>query len=549
MGILATSISGLMAAQRSLETASHNVANVNTEGYSRQRAEQSARAPELTGNGFIGQGVNVNTVTRSYDRYITNQLNSSSSLFSEADGYATMASQVDNIVSNTVTGLPPALKSFFNAANEVASNPTSVPVRQVMVTEGDALAKQFNLMTDQLKVFRTQANGEMQAMVTDLNSYAQSIADINVRIISDASRGNGGQLPNDLLDQRDLLVSQISQKINASTIIQQDGSMSVFVGDGQSLVLGTQAAKLSLVGSTTDSNHKLVAINGQDITTSVTGGALSGTLKFRDQILDPAQQQLGLVAAGFAVEFNKLHTTGFDLNGAAGADMFKFGASATNVPVLPFPGGTGTVTAAYDPLNTGNLQPSDYRLDYNGAAYSLTRLSDNTPIVLPGAFPGTPASVEGMVISVPTAPTAGLASSFLIRPTYNAGQDINSVITDPKKIAASSSVATLPGDNTVALQLADLEKKTVLFGGKSTFNDAYSQLISKVATLTHSSKVARDAQQVLFNQAKQTRENMAGVNLDEEAANLIKFQNAYQASAQAITASKSMFDVLIAAVR
>lgn len=544
MGILATSISGLMAAQRSLETASHNVANVNTEGYSRQRAEQSARKPELTGNGFIGQGVNVNTVTRSYDKYITNQMNSSSSLFSEADGYAVMASQVDNIVSNSVTGLPPALKAFFNAANEVASNPTSVPVRQVLVTEGDALAKQFNLMTDQLKVFRTQANGEMQAMVTDLNAYAQSIADINVRIISDTSRGNGGQLPNDLLDQRDLLVSQISQKINASTIIQQDGSMSVFIGDGQSLVLGTQAAKLSLVGSATDSNHKMVAINGQDITTSVTGGALSGALKFRDQILDPAQQQLGLVAAGLATEFNKLHKTGFDLNGAAGVDMFKFGASPTIVPVVPFPGSTGSVAATYDPLNTGNLQPSDYRLDFNAGVYSLTRLSDNTAIPIGGILP---ASVEGMTITQTALPLG--VSSFLIRPTYNAGQDINSVITDPKKIAASSSVATLPGDNTVAIQLADLEKTPKLFGGKSTFNDAYSQLISKVATLTHSSKVARDAQQVLFNQAKQTRENMAGVNLDEEAANLIKFQNAYQASAQAISAGRSMFDVLIAAVR
>jgi flagellar hook-associated protein 1 FlgK len=544
MGFLATSLTGLMAAQRALETASHNVANVNTEGYSRQRAEQSARRPELTGNGYVGQGVNVNTVTRSYDQFVTNQLNSSTSLLSEAESYTIKASQVDNIVSNTVTGLPPALKAFFNAANEVANNPTAVSVRQVMISEADGLAKQFNLMTDQLNVFRTQNNGQMGAMVTDINAYAQSIADINVKIVTDASRGNGGQVPNDLLDQRDLLLAQISEKVNTASVIMADGSMSVFIGDGQSLVLGTQTAKLSLLDSTTDSSHKLVAINGQDITSSITGGALRGAIRFREEVLDPAQNQLGLVAAGFAVEFNKLHKTGFDLNGAAGLDMFKFAGSSTAVPVVPFPGGTGTITAAYDPLTTGNLQPSDYQLDYDGANYSLTRLSDNTTVYTNAAFPA--ASVEGMTFTQTVALAAG--DSFLIRPTYLAGQDIQSVINDPRKIAAAGTIG-VPGDNTVALQLAGLEKKPILFGAKSTLNDGYGQLISKVATLTHSAKVGRDAQQVLFNQAKQTRENMAGVNLDEEAANLIKFQNAYQASAQAISAAKSMFDVLISAVR
>ncbi|MFA6052196.1 MAG: flagellar hook-associated protein FlgK [Methylobacter sp.] len=546
MGFLTTSLTGLMAAQRALETASHNVANVNTEGYSRQRAEQSARRPELTGNGYVGQGVNVNTVTRSYDQFVTNQLNSSTSLLSEAESYTIKASQVDNIVSNTVTGLPPALKAFFNAVNEVANNPTAVSVRQVMISEADGLAKQFNLMTDQLNVFRTQNNGQMGAMVTDINAYAQSIADINVKIVTDASRGNGGQPPNDLLDQRDLLLAQISEKVNTASVIMADGSMSVFIGDGQSLVLGTQTAKLSLLDSTTDSSHKLVAINGQDITSSITGGALRGAIRFRDEVLDPAQNQLGLVAAGFAVEFNKLHKTGFDLNGVAGIDMFKFAGSSTAVPVVPFPGGTGTITAAYDPAATGNLQPSDYRLDFNAGIYSLTRLSDNTAIPIGGVLP---ASVEGMTITQTALPLG--VSSFLIRPTYRAGQDIQSVITDPRKIAAAGTggVPPIPGDNAVALQLAGLEKKNVLFGAKSTLNDAYSQLISKVATLTHSAKVGRDAQQVLFNQAKQTRENMAGVNLDEEAANLIKFQNAYQASAQAISAAKSMFDVLISAVR
>jgi flagellar hook-associated protein 1 FlgK len=552
MGILGTSISGLMAAQRSLETASHNIANVNTDGYSRQRAEYGTRPAEFTGAGYIGQGVNATTVARSYDQFIANQLTASTSSFAEADGFSTMAAQVDNIVSSAVTGLPVVLKSFFNAVNEVASNPTSVPVRQVMVSEAEAVSKQFNNMSSQFEVFRSQTNNQMQAMVTDINAFAKSIAEQNNRIVTDASRSLGKQMPNDLLDQRDALLTKIAEKVSVSTINQSDGSIAVFIGTGQSLVLGATSSTLFLAGSSADSSHKEILINGQNITQSITGGTLNGALRFRDTVLDPAQQQLGLVSAGFAVEFNRLHTTSaFDLNGNAGTNMFSFGTPALAVSVAAATGSTGTITAVYDPANTGNLNPSDYRLDYNGATYSLTRLSDNTLITLPGTFPGTPASVQGMTITQAVPPTG--VSSFLIRPTFDAAKNIKTLITDPVKIAAAGTTGgpgvPIPGDNSVALNLAALENKPLLFGAKSTLNDVYGQLISNVATLTHSAKVSRSAQEVLFNSAKQSRENLAGVNLDEEAANLIKFQNAYQASAQAISAASSMFDVLIAAVR
>lgn len=552
MGILGTSLSGLMAAQRSLETASHNIANVNTEGYSRQRAEYGTRQAEFTGAGYIGQGVNATTVARSYDQFIANQLTASTSSFSEADGFSTMAAQVDNIVSSAVTGLPVVLKSFFNAVNEVASNPTSVPVRQVMLSEAETVSKQFNNMSSQFEVFRSQTNNQMQAMVTDINAFAKSIAELNNRIVTDASRSLGKQMPNDLLDQRDALLTKIAEKVSVSTINQSDGSIAVFIGTGQSLVLGATSSTLSVAGSSADSSHKEILINGQNITQNITGGTLNGALRFRDTVLDPAQQQLGLVSAGFAVEFNRLHTTSaFDLNGDAGTDMFSFGTPTLTVPVAAATGSTGTITAVYDPANTGNLNPSDYQLDYDGATYSLTRLSDNTLITLPGTFPGTPASVEGMTITQAALP-AGV-SSFLIRPTFDAAKNITTLITDPVKIAAAGTTGgpgvPIPGDNSVALNLAALENTPLLFGAKSTLNDVYGQLISNVATLTHSAKVSRSAQEVLFNSAKQSRENLAGVNLDEEAANLIKFQNAYQASAQAISAASSMFDVLIAAVR
>jgi len=548
-GLLGTALSGLMAFQRSLDTTSHNIANVNTEGYSRQRVELGARPAEFTGAGYIGQGVNILTVSRSYDQFITSQLTSSTSAFAETNTLSTLASQVDNITSNEATGLSPALKSFFNAVNEVANDPSSLPARQVMVSEAGSLTQQFNTLSSRFEDLHNQTNNQMQTSVDDINAFAEGIATLNDKIVIASSRTSGGQLPNDLLDQRDALLAKMAEKISISTIAQQDGSIGVFIGKGQSLVLGTSAAKLALAESSVDPAHKNILVNGQDISKQISGGELSGTLKFRDEVLEPARQQLGLVAAGFAVQFNAAHTAGFDLNGDTGTTMFGFGTPASTVPVTANPNNSAgsSVTAVYDPNATGQLYPSDYMLSYDGANYSLKRLSDNT---LANMGPGPTITGPGFILS-----TSGVSASdsFLIRPTFDAAKKMTALITDPVKIAAAGTSggpgSPIPGDNTVALNLADLEKKSALLGGKATFNGAYGQLVAKVGTLTHAAKISSSAQEVLFNQAKQTRENMAGVNLDEEAANLIKFQQSYQAAAQVIAIANSLFDTLIGAVR
>ncbi len=562
-GILTTAMSGLMASQRSLDTTGHNIANVNTVGYSRQRVEFSTNPAQFTGDGYIGQGVNVASVSRSYDQFITNQLTSSTSAFAETDTLSTLASQVDNITANETTGLSPALKSFFNAVNGVANDPTSIPAREVMISTAGSLTQQFNGLSSQFEALRKQTNNQMQTSVDDINSYAKTIATLNGQIVTGSSRTSDGQLPNDLLDQRDALVNKLAEKISVSTIQQQDGSLSVFIGQGQSLVLGVKAANLSLEASKTDSSRQNILIDGQDISKQISGGELSGALKFRDEVLDPAQQQLDFLAAGFAFEFNKLQagpqgpTTppvlAFDLNGVQGTTMFDFGDERP-VPVIAASDSTGSITAVYKPTDVGNLNPSDYQLNYDGTDYSLTRLSDHAPITLPPTFPGNPASVEGMTITQAVPPTAGVSSSFLIRPTFNTAKNMTVLITDPVKIAAAGTTGDpgFPnqGDNTVALSLANLEKKSVLFGdgNNATFNGAYGQMVAKVGSATQSAKISNTAQEALLNQAKQTQENLAGVNLDEEAANLIKFQQSYQAAAKVIAIASSLFDTLIGAV-
>ena len=549
-GILSTAMSGLIAFQRSLDTTSHNIANVNTEGYSRQRVDLSAVTPQFIGAGYIGQGVSVASVTRSYDQFINNQLTSSTSAFAETNTYSTLAARVDNIVSSEATGLSTGLKSFFSATNGVANDPSSLVARQVLTAEAGSLTQQFNRLSAQFDSLRNETNGRMQSTIDDINSLAASIADMNVKIVTEMGHGTNALPPNDLLDQRDALVAKLAEKISVTTIHQQDGSLDVVIGKGQALVLGASPNKLSLVGAANDPSHKEVMLGGQNIGKDITGGELAGAVKFREQILDPAQQQLGLVAAGLAIQFNSLHTTGFDLNGVAGTNMFGLGTPALNIPVIGDPGNVGGVTATYNPTTLGQLTPSDYQLDYNGATFSLTRLSDNTVTTYPGPPPLT---IAGPGFSITTNAAVAANDSFLIRPTYEAAQNLKTLITDPSKIAAAGTTGgvglPITGDNTVALKLAELEKQTALMGGKTSLSGAYGQLVAQVGTLTHTAKISSAAQETLLNHAKQSRENLAGVNLDEEAANLVKFQQSYQAAAQVVSVANSLFDTLIGAIR
>lgn len=549
-GMLGTALSGLMAFQRSLDTTSHNIANVNTEGYSRQRTELSENTPFFNGGNFIGQGVNVASISRNYDSFISSQLTSSTSAFGESDALATLASRVDSVVSSEATGLAPALKNFFNAVNGIANDPTSIPARQVMITESSSLAQQFNRLSVKFNDLRTQTNGQIQGALDDINVYTANLAELNKKIAFETGRSGGHQLPNDLLDQRDMLINKISEKVSVSTSLQPDGTVNVFIGKGQSLVLGATANKLSLADSVSFPGRKEVLLNGNQITQNLTGGELSGAIKFRDQVLEPAQQQLGLVAAGVAVQLNAAHSAGYDLNGNPGADLFSLGSPVLDVPVTAKPGTVGTVTASYDASSIGQLTSSDYELSYDGSTFSLTRLSDNTVSTFAGPPPST---ITGPGFTITTGATVAANDSFIIRPTFDAAKNITALITDPAKIAAAGSTGGSglpnPGDNSAALNLAQLENATTLSGGKATLSKAYAQLVSQVGTQTHSAKISSSAQQVLLNQAKQDRESLAGVNLDEEAANLMKFQQSYQAAAQVITIANSLFDSLINAVR
>ncbi|MEQ1635476.1 MAG: flagellar hook-associated protein FlgK [Methylococcales bacterium] len=466
--VLGTAVSGLMAFKRSLETTGNNIANANTEGYSRQRVEYGTRNALYTTAGYVGQGVDVTDITRSYDQFLSSQLRSSTSAFGEVNQYQKLASQIDTFVADSASGLAPAMKDFFSAMNKVANDPSSIAARQVVLSNSETLAQRFNSMNSRFQGINAQVAQSMTGMTDQVNTYASAIANLNGQIATHIGHAtNGTQQPNDLLDQRDVLLGKLSELVDVSVVPQTNGMASVFIGKGQALVLDSTSNSLGVVPSAADPQKLDITLKSaastQLVTSQVTGGALGGTLRFREEVLEPARQSLSNIAETMTQEVNQVHKAGFDLDGGTGNDLFS----------------------------------------YNIAS--------------------------------------GQLSTTLI---------------DPRKIAAATTASSVPGDNRNALALANLENTSVAIlqngaatSTTATFQDAYGQLVSKVGSLTHAANVSAAAQESLLNNAKTASENVSGVNLDEEAANLMKFQQSYQAAAQVISTSKGLFDTLLGAVR
>ncbi|WP_127476406.1 flagellar hook-associated protein FlgK [Sulfurivermis fontis] len=654
--IMSTAVSGLLAFQRSLATTSHNISNVNTEGYSRQRTNLSTRIPEPTGAGFIGTGVKVSSVERLYDQFLSDQLRTYTSNLTRLDAFHKMSSQVDNLLADANAGLAPSLQQFFNALQGVADNPSSIPAREVLLSQAESLAHRFQTIDQRLASLRDAVNTSVSNTVNDINTLSKSIAGINQSIVL-AMAQSGGQQPNDLLDQRDLLIRQLAERVPVTTVMQDNGAMNVFIGNGQVMVLGMDYNQLDVVPSDYDSFTLRVALTtsagpGPDVTDFLNGGTIGGLLSFRQEVLEPAQNALGRIAIGLAESINAQHRQGLDLNNELGLDFFGFGGVTALATAAASSRNTGTAEITYTITDVSALTASDYRITTaDGVNYTLTRLSDNQVIgtYAPGAYPATiDVPSEGFSFTLDSAANAG--DSFELRPTRSAARDISLLIDDTKRIAAGAPLRatesitnlgsaqlnkldttagsttdlaavlaggavtmtyddTIPGytlggalagtlaydpatesagksfdlgaidpayagitfrlsgvplagdsftigpnydgvgDNGNALKLAALDGTPIIAGGTTTFQTAYGQMVSQVGARTHQASIDLGAQQTMVTQAEMALESVSGVNLDEEAANMLRFQQAYQANAQIINIAQSLFDTLLNAVR
>jgi flagellar hook-associated protein 1 FlgK len=534
---------------------------------------------------------------------------------------------IDNLLADTQVGLAPVMDGFFSAVSTLSSNPSDAAARQTMISAGQTLATRFRDLSTQLSTLRDQSNANISQSVAGINSITSQVASLNNSI---AAALGSGQTPNDLMDQRDALLQDLSKQTRVSVVPLDDGTVNVFMNSGQALVLGATPTTLATQADPANPENLTIGIssNGKFLPLSestLSGGELGGTLAFR-QALDGAENGLGRIAIELSQSFNAQHDVGQDLNGNLGTDFFAAGAPRALVNA----NNTGNASVTASITNYGALTTSDYKLAFDGTNYTVTKLSDKTQ----QTFAGLPQTVDGVTIDIPSGAMAA-GDSFLIQPTRAGASAFSSLVTDPARVAAAlpmrASVAnantgsgtmavnsvtppaganlTQPvsivftsattfdvvgtgtgnptglaytpgmqvsyngwtatlngtpangdtfsvdvntngsGDNGNANALAGLQTSKLLNGGTASLNEAYAQLVSDVGNQTRAAKTGAAAQAVVLTNATTASQAVSGVNLDEEAANLLKYQQAYQAASKVIATANTLFDQILSIMK
>jgi flagellar hook-associated protein 1 FlgK len=650
--LLNIGVNGLLAYQRSLSATSHNIANVNTEGYRRQRVDLTTQTPQFTGAGFEGTGVKVANVSRAYDQFIESQLTNNTSLYKEQEILHTFASDLDNLLADSQVGLSPVLQSFFKSLQDLSTDPGSTPVRQVVLSEAQGLTSMFKDTYARLEDLQTGINLEISTAVEQINSYSQSIAKINKDILFAKGVGNNNA-PNDLLDQRQNLINGLAELVNVKTVPQDDGSINVFIGKGHSLVVGTSNQSLAVAKNIFDATRLEVGLavgtSTVNISGQITGGKLGGAMSFRNDMLDNAYNQLGRLAMALSEDMNTQHSLGYNLDNELGTDFF------TDLTTTTSRGSSNNATAtdhlySASVVDSNLLVASDYRLDYSaGGTYTLTRLKDNSVVGSSASLATLSTTVsasEGFTLALTSGTSITAGDSFLLAPVRNAARDMGVALSDTNKIAAASpllasraatntgnaifsndglisssgslpasaisftfnsatnefvaspAAATTPaaasisydpasdsgtpyqvtlagvgdyrftvtgtpangdvisvdvntsgsGDNRNMLAMIGLQEQKLISNGSSNYQEAYSELVSEVGVKTGRAEFSRDANRILFERTFSSQQEVSGVNLDEEAADLIRFQQSYQAVARIISTADELFRTLLGAV-
>jgi flagellar hook-associated protein 1 FlgK len=617
--IFGIDLSALQAFQQAIEVTSNNVANASTPGYDEESIELDTALPQNAGGFAIGSGVDVAGVQRAYSQAAATQLNTSQSTLSQLTSLQNYTSQIDNLFGTTAGGLTTALQSYYSGWSAVADDPTSTPAREALLGNASALAANLNSTSSQLQGLNSDVNTRITADVNQINSIGTQISTLNTQI---AQNTGSGQAPNQLLDQRDQLVSNLSQLVGVTTTSNTDGSINVYLGNGQPLVLDQNTYQLSTVPNQFNASQLEVASTASDgasISSSITSGDLGGLLSARTQAIDPALNQLGQIATAVAQTANTQQASGLDLNGQLGSALFSVGAPLATASSA----NTDATTASATISSIGALTSDNYLLSYQGGTYTLTDATTGANVALTGAGTSTsPLTASSVGLSIVLSGTPASGDQFLIQPTAQAAATIGIALTDPSGLAAAGAIQTSAsdantgsatigagtvldaanpallntttiqfltpttysvngagsfaytsggnvdlngwqvqisgtpaagdtftvqsnaggtGDNTNALAAANQQTTGVLSNGTISLSGAVGALISGAGALAQQVNTAQTAQTAVNTQATTNVQSISGVNLDEEAANLMQWQQAYQASAQALSVANGLF--------
>lgn len=622
--VLSTGTSALLAFQRALATTSHNVANIKTPGYSRQKVDFATANPQNYGYGDVGNGTRITDVRRVADQLAISRLLDGSGELARLKQLSTMADRVDAMFSDASTNVAGVWSNFFDSVSGLSSNASGSADRQNVLDSGKTLANRFQQLNTQLNNLNGEVNNGLIAGATEINRLAQEIAQLNGSIGSNAATAAP-----DLLDRRDQLIANLVGYTGGNAVMQDGGIMNVYTAGGQALVVGTTASKVTTVTDPYQPERLQLALEsqGQKITIDgkTLGGQIGGLLEFRNTVLTPAQAELGKLAIGMASSFNDVHRQGADLYGNMGGDFFTIGnpritANSSNT-------GTASMSASFGDLS--KLDGQNIVMKFDGSQWQATRADTGAtipmtgtgtaadPLVLNGVslvMSGTPAKDDRFLLQ----PTAGVAGSMevaitdtsriaaaapikgsaamantgtgkltgvkvtdagnpaLRNPaaivftsateytidgvgpnTYTAGQTITAngwsfVLDGAPKQGDTFTIGPTPAgssDNSNALLLAKVEDAKTFNAGTVTLSGALGGLTTQVGAAARSAEYSLQAQQVITDQAQAARDSISGVNLDEEAADMLRLQQAYQAASQLISTADTMFQTILGAVR
>jgi flagellar hook-associated protein 1 FlgK len=659
--LLTIGLSGLNAAQWGLTTTGENISNASTPGYSIETPVYAETGGSYTGSGYLPSGVSTTTVQRQYSQYLATQLNNAQSSSSALSAYNTMITQLNNLVGSPTGGIASAITGYFTGLQNVANGASSISTRQTAMSDAQTLANQINAAGEQYDQLRSSVNTQLSNAVTQINSYTQQIAQLNTQITAASSQG---QPPNQLLDQRDLAVSNLSQLIGVS-VVQNNGGYSVFMSNGQPLVSAGNSFNLGTATSASDPSELSVQYLGQAgakpaptpqtlSDTNVSGGTLGGLLQFRSQTLDPAEAQLGAIATSFAAQVNAQNELGITLNGTAGGALFTVGSPT----VIANAQNTGNASLSVSFADATQPTTGDYTLSYNGTAYTLT---DNSTGSIVGSAANLTNPIGGLQFSAAAGtmnagdsfsvqPTRGALSGFALTTTsasaiaaaapvlasasasntgsaaitqgtvtagysapttastitYTAGTGltgfpVGSVVTmagpPSSSITISSATTAVPyspssgatltitnpsnltnaaspgimngvtvtlsgtpsdgdsfsiGPNTGASNdgrnaqlLSNLTTAQVMSGGTSTLTSAYASYVNQIGNQASQVQTSSTAQASLVTQITAAQQSVSGVNINEEAANLLQYQQLYQANSKVIQTAQTLFQTLL----
>ncbi|RLK55832.1 flagellar hook-associated protein 1 FlgK [Stenotrophomonas rhizophila] len=621
--VLSTGTSALLAFQRALATTSHNVANIKTPGYSRQKVDFATADPQNYGYGDVGNGTRITDVRRVADQLAISRLLDGSGELARLKQLSTMADRVDAMFSDTATNVAGVWSNFFDSVSGLSSNASGSADRQNMLDSGKTLANRFQQLNTQLNNLNGEVNNGLIAGATEINRLAQEIAQLNGSI-----GGNAATAAPDLLDRRDQLIANLVGYTGGTAVMQDGGLMNVYTAGGQALVVGTTASKVTTVTDPYQPERLQLALEsqGQKITIEgkTLGGQIGGLLEFRDTVLTPAQAELGKLAIGMASSFNDVHRQGADLYGNMGGDFFTIGnpritANSANV-------GTASMSASFGDLS--KLDGQNIVMKFDGTQWQATRADTGAAIPMTGAgtaadplllngvalvMSGTPAKDDRFLLQ----PTAGVAGSMAVAitdtsriaaaapikgtaamantgtgkltgvkvtdpdnaalrnpaaivfisateytidggppSTYTAGQTITAngwsfVLDGAPKTGDTFNIGPTPAgssDNSNALLLAKVEQAKTFNAGTVTLSGALGGLTTQVGAAARSAEYSLMAQQVITDQAQAARDSISGVNLDEEASDMLRLQQAYQAASQLISTADNMFQTILGAV-